>query len=338
MRKVHFVHLADLHISTLLSGSWLRRLAKNTSGSPYFDPYSSVDLSVLRALARYLYDRAQSGRPVDSVLVTGDVLDSGCRADAELGHNVLFRRGLRPSTGLPYCNFDPHARPRLTPSFVAAGFPVDILPGNSDRYASPFRRSLGATVFDTRFSHKWSASYRGVQSLPIPNQPLTVVAADLSPKPAGVASAASQGEVDAAILGSMKRQTRAARDHGHAVVWAIHFIPFITSCCPDVLKRATDYPIAKLELLDDSLLVAAAKDVGVHHLFCGHGHFGRVYRPDASVVLHICGSSACSTRLVGPELREVTISLVPDGAGFTTLPDEYENVSQAFDSAVKKFR
>jgi len=82
----------------------------------------------------------------------------------------------------------------------------------------------------------------------------------------------------------MKVQTELlrARHKDIAIIWAVHFAP------------AFDGLPEYLELIDHGHLIAAAEELGIHHILCGHTHEQRLYPVGngGSIKVYCAGSAA----------------------------------------------
>jgi Calcineurin-like phosphoesterase len=116
---------------------------------------STYDPSILLRLADLIYSDYsgkyinRAGKPLDAVLLTGDLATTGKQHDIETA--VKFIDG-------PLHQYLPTMTPDYVPTLAASRTPVWLLPGNHDRLrrAKVTGYSPGGNIFNTLFASHWS--------------------------------------------------------------------------------------------------------------------------------------------------------------------------------------
>jgi 3',5'-cyclic AMP phosphodiesterase CpdA len=280
MDTFRLLHISDLHLAVrpyMVGFPDWKYLPQFPAGSRVLGP-SSHDPDLTEAAARWLYRHANR---FDAVLVTGDLATTGHAADLGVAHNYLFA-----PAAAGYLS-QAHA-----PTLQAGGVPLCHLPGNHDRFDGLYM-GPGSRQFDTAFGQSgWSAG-QGAQTLIVlqgaAGEKLAVLGADFCLASywdsKGVWGYLGQGKVYPNVLQSLRRTTlQELQAHGPQVgiVWVIHFPPAFAGIDPD------------LALLDEPQVLAAARQLGVEHLFCGHTHEAREYTAPGqpAVQIHCAGTTA----------------------------------------------
>ena len=308
MPRIRLLHASDFHLAQTpywagtSSNYWLARLTrwwKQTSHDPL----------VLAAFVRWVWQNWQDPnghRLFDALLLTGDLATTGAPADLQAARafvdaNAVGGTYLTPA-GQPTLDFfNPHR-------------PLDLLPGNHDRYHSGLSLYLpGGRVFDQVFCPPapqrrfWCAGQdftfagsltRGGLAVLIWKVDFSLPSNQRGKKHYGLPGWLGQGRVRKCILygpggtpanptfPSLVGQTRAESQkvteqrQAAVVIWALHFDPFSTD--------------GLLQLLDSHLLEEAAAQAGVSAVLCGHTHESKVKPLSATTTVFACGATAAA--------------------------------------------
>ena len=277
MADFRLVHLSDFHVGLkpdVLGGLDVRVRSLHPRGTANPLRASSWNQGLGESVRDFV-QRNHRQRPLDAVLVSGDLATTGHKGD--LVRALEYIEGLVKATAWttgPDSHLDVGIRR------------VILFPGNHDR----FRRGLfwpGGKRFDTLFMGYWRGPVQ-TTVLAAGKEHLAIIQADFSLQKRRDANWLSleylgQGRVYDSILDRLKRETQRFGEV-YAVVWAVHF--------PPAFEPLDD----ALRLQNQMNLLYAARDLGVNYIFAGHTHVPRCYQ--ALGVTVCCAGTA--TQLVVP--------------------------------------
>ncbi|TIR15329.1 MAG: metallophosphoesterase [Mesorhizobium sp.] len=266
---LNFEGISDVDIDKLVPRSPKQSLIKPTSH----------DTLAAFGVAKFCYEQKDN---YDAVIVTGDLATTGRRADIQFASDFISKRyseSFFDFTGTKYS---------------LAGNEKDcfVIPGNHDRYTSTLGGGPGSVEFDNIFKIFPGASRVYSKILRKKGGSCGLVFADFSlkkrrdVKTAQLAGAEllkgifGRGNVYNDVLSDLKAETTRLRhvEPGVCIIWAIHFAPY------DVGDS--------LEFQDYPKLLAAAKELNVRLLLCGHTHTRSLQNWDG---IHIvCAGTACA--------------------------------------------
>ncbi len=284
--------LADPHLCTELRRANIASLYSRTP-SKYIDTWKSAgrdglpDLGIclikptsyddepLLAAAKFI---KRNSAKIDLLLVLGDLSTTGKEEDLDVARQVFLDR------------LDPlHADARLSPRFGGLGIPIQVIPGNHDRYKDDY-----GTPGGDRFDQVFAAAYtptNGVCTNTLSKDGIEVgiVSADFCFRE-GVGTELhrryGRGNVDGIVLGELELQTRTwQRNHPEMpAIWALHFSP-------------SESVGSMLKLEQRELIADLAKKMKVNHILCGHTH---ERRHETGTHPHIyCAGSVSSVDSIG---------------------------------------
>lgn len=203
---------------------------------------------------------------IDWLVVTGDLSHTGRRAD--LLEAARFLEGL---TG-----------PFLDPS--CGQTVVTVIPGNHDRYEGLGPNPCDAGVFDRVFSQFWS-SKRGFKFVEVSRiSRIQAGCIDCSLREEERFAIAKirniedltrfyqlygNGRVYSDLLSNFVDETARLIEDGWSIVWVIHFAP--------ISPRVSVADRRLLKLQDEESFVAAATQLPVQNILCGHTHLPHEY-------------------------------------------------------------
>ena len=274
--QISDLHLAASSYFSERGRSYLQRFRPQSLLEMLAQP---ARLARLNAVARAAYHH----RPLDAILITGDLANWGDRRSLLVAHRFVAAEA---SDGW-------HDASRL-PTLGGSNVPLHLLPGNHDRYSAWGYGGAGGTLFDEVFHSYWSVG-QGVASF-ILKESLGVVMGDLTLKsafhgtsPGGVWG---QGKVYLETIAFMKLETELlrARHPNIAVFWAVHFAPAFEGLPED------------LQLIEEERLLSAAREMGIHQLLCGHTHEQRQYEAGKEAPLEVFCVGAALQRVRIPTL------------------------------------
>jgi len=280
-KTVRLLHISDLHLA--------KATFSQSRGRDFWDDWLSRRNPLCKPAARSLSVAVartahQYSERFDAILITGDLATTGVRDDLDTALNFLEAA---PIDGRPWMSAEDE------PTLRGVGCPILLMPGNHDRYRDGFG-SPGGDLFDHVFDRYWSGG-QGVHVLKFGDL-LWIVACDLTlavDEKLSRFDFPGKGKVYPQRLERLKEETDRLRSGNPSmpVVWAIHFPPRFGRFCGD-LSRSAQLELKLLELIDEDLLIAAAREAFVSHLLCGHTHWPHFYSADdAGVFVHCAGSA-----------------------------------------------
>ena len=222
---------------------------------------TSHDIDVLLRLRHHLGTRR---REIDILLVSGDIAATGTRADLWRARDLI----VTPTSVVSQFAETPPL------SYVAAKFPIFMVPGNHDRFKNDVGVP-GGKDFDSVFGACWGGGLRGVYARKYPDKgqvdELVLIGADfcfsaISPKHAAFWRLPGQGIVCTDVLSKLREKTLSviARFPNAGIVWVIHFPPIPRS----KLRRRERC----LLLRQGEKLLALAGECGIGLILAGHLH------------------------------------------------------------------
>lgn len=288
MSKLRLLHLSDPHLakSDLFDAEWKEYFINPLIRWPGGDEAANV-------VALTAYEQRKS---FDTVLVTGDLANTGLRRDLERARLFVTARDIRDET-----------KTKIGLGFV--GKPSVIMPGNHDRYQHKGIVTAGGADFDEIFGSLWGVG-QGVKSVRLSSAPpVTAVIADLTLRdeitavnPRSWVEAYGNGRVYSHFVTLLNQVTQDACDRGDYVIWVLHFAPWFSGL--DGLLR----------LLDEEKLPLRSTAPWVSHIFCGHTHIPRRYRVGGVEVI-CAGSCTMSGKTKDREFPCSFLILELEGAG-----------------------
>lgn len=272
--RFRLLQISDLHLATTTyfserGLSYLRHFRFQNLVERKWRP---ARLAQLRSVARAAY----LTKPLDAILITGDLANWGDSESLKAAYEFVTSEPVRGW-------HDASRRPTLRGSQV----PVHLLPGNHDRYGPWGYGGTSGILFDEVFPEYWDVG-QSVSAF-ILGEALGIVMGDLTlttmlhgtSLPGGVWG---QGKAYVERIAFLKAKTELlrARHPDLAIIWAVHFAPAFEGL-----------PMS-LALIDDGRLIAAAAEMGVHQILCGHTHEQRHYKvgPGESVTVFCVGSAS----------------------------------------------
>lgn len=257
----------------------------------------SGDESLALFVARIAFWRARE-QALKAILVTGDLATSGLPQDLHRACEYFDSQSMR----LWLNSFE-------RPTLRATELPMYLLPGNHDRFKGN-TGGPGGAYFDTVFGHYWRCG-NGAMAFPIlsgEEESLCVVAADFTLRRKRDATRVEgiwgQGKAYLQVIEMLKSETKKLRygENKVAIIWAFHFPPGLEGDDPN------------LELIDGDLVLEAAEECKVSHIFAGHIH--KIVRPEegarGSVSVCCAGSATQVKKAQDNSFHEIEI-LVEEG-------------------------
>jgi len=267
------LHASDLHCSALLSArEYVAQFARRRAG----EEGEEADLTAAQAIAHLAIARGASepllkmasraisrwGGAADVLLVTGDIANSGRRADLQRARQFVEEVRDRLRSAAPPADGGGKAASGLV-----------VLPGNHDRYDDRRPPLPGGLRFGELFAEYWAKPPEciKVDRFPCDGGTVRFVSVDLSLRQEDRKAALAghyygKGLVRQDLLEHLESATVGNRGDNEAVVWLLHFAPGFPGL-PWGLRLENG----------DALLERASK-LNVSHLFCGHTHETRRYR------------------------------------------------------------
>lgn len=249
-------------------------------------------------LVHHIRDFIQSNHDkIDSILITGDLADSGDPSDLNVAKEVLL------GSPHPMATADTDSIedvPFLMPVFGQRL--VALMPGNNDRFANKAGHP-GGKDFDQIFQSHWTKGAQGVEGFHLVDGSLVVLCADFTLRNKRVLAMhrwRRNGFVDPQTLRWLRKRTREYQRKGVAVLWATHFPPVF----PRNFYADTGLREQERNLVDGHKLIQAAKSDDIRHIVCGHTHYSDCFN-HSDVWLHCAGSSTCRN-----EERHTTIHIL----------------------------
>jgi 3',5'-cyclic AMP phosphodiesterase CpdA len=256
-RTYRLLHLSDFHVAgASLSGAFGREFLESFGPGNLFGLFARpASRTKLMAVAEVAYRL----KPLDAILITGDLANRGDRTSLQAALAIVER-----AAGSAWKGHDGQ------PTLQAAGAKIYLLPGNHDRYDQTLGFSgAGGRDFDEVFKTYWNVG-QGVSSIHLDGE-LGVVFGDLTLARVGDAQGPGaswgQGRAYPERVAFMELETKhlKAKHAGIAILWAVHFAPRF---------ERLDH---SLRLLEEDRLLEAAQRQGIRHLLCGHTHVARHY-------------------------------------------------------------
>lgn len=313
MNVFRILHISDLHIGEKANRigwyDWMQTGFTVKAGKTLV---TSHDQNMLNGLADFIYRLSDQS---ECILITGDLATTGNEEDLENAYNFLYGTPKRRSI-LPI----PFIRP------MSSSIPIRFLPGNHDRYKR-YTCFPGDIKFNQVFDntgtikgnygngwgsdepvHRLHTSLKGDTYLAIVSADLTLrEARDVSynlPRMLGC------GKVYDDVIKKLEAETTYLRQAAHkksqaiGIVWAIHFPPAF----PNIHSS--------LELIDESLIIDAAKRNNINIILSGHTHEEKIYKiPNTSITV-LCAGSSGQFKINPQEKRTIhTIDFLIDTAG-----------------------
>ena len=245
---------------------------------------SSFDTRLLYCLCNFIEDEAPR---LNAIVVTGDLATTGLKVD--LDRALSFLEG------------------PINPSIAIV--PDDkklILPGNHDRFVytkEGFLYAPGGPLFDNHFKRFWDNPVTAYEPLRSGNLSVIIIGADFGLQnkkhctfPLLKLSRLAQGLVYTKILEELVQVTNYVEhkeqdaDYVPVVLWAVHFPPYFKYKDAGWFARRLNN-LTK-NLIDEKLLVRAAKQNRVQAILAGHTHEPQDYPTRKSGVRVLCAGSA----------------------------------------------
>jgi 3',5'-cyclic AMP phosphodiesterase CpdA len=267
--RFSFIHLSDFHFCTEPSRHNVLFLKKRNIKATIDTVYEQVGKLGILSLARpgSYYPPITAGvaqfchahkDEINGIIISGDLATTGMATDVEVAKIFVSE----PPGAVGFTS-------KLEkPTLQAAGRPIYVLPGNHDRYANDLARP-GAKLFDGEFD-AYLPNYDGSVGHQVQNRLdkyIGFVFADFSLARRMDATtkvqSLGQGRVYPEILKNLKSRTLMLRTKypGIALNWVVHFAPY-------------DCGLG-LRLIDWPEVTAAATDLEVLTILCGHTHVQR---------------------------------------------------------------
>jgi len=308
MQQLRLLHLSDLH----LSKHYLS-----------FKPFV-YDRYVLEAVAKLAYFYRDN---IDAIIISGDIADSGSIQDLTFAKDFIDSS---PASPVPWTNSVGK------PTLQSCNKPIFLMPGNHDRYKAPLTPIRGAVNFGQIFSDYWENEineykYTRICFLPTIQDPLLAfIFIDFSLEKFSDGTIHTggpwgQGKVYQNRLSELIDNTTKLinSENPIAVIWVIHFAP----------EYEKYFPLREnLRLINSSLLIQKAHQIGIKHIFCGHVHQRRYYEagPNQTVKIYCSGTS---TILSGPPFLHYRVIQIDN-----SLVSSIKSLNFIWDTAKDQFQ
>lgn len=245
----------------------------------------------------------RASEAIDAILITGDLATTG--RDVDLAEAKQYVESPVASAFL-----DRDGRPTL----AAAGRRIFLMPGNHDRYRGIVPKPNSGN-FENYFPNSFPTARR-VHSLTRKKSgsPIRfgVVLGDFSLRKASDATNLRRvwgtGHAYGDIISDMIAESSALRRQhaGIYLMWAIHFAPF--ACGDD------------LEFVNGSNVIAAAKNIGVEFILCGHTH--KKEKVTINGVTIYCAGASCAMDCEGNHMAHI-LDIIVDGGRVRVSRENY---------------
>lgn len=293
MSHFRLLHISDFHFGQVVNNLNMLTLLTSVSGDRVSDEFRAregtfaYNKSLLHlnthsdgaafAVARFAYDREDD---FDAVIVSGDLASTGQMPDLAVAASYFLEEP-------PEHFFEM----RTDKAFFPSRRKKIIVAGNHDRYTNIFA-GPGGTNFDEVFEGHVPKGRRVYSfTRKKQNESLAVICGDFTFQSSVDVPGWSKEDVIARygqgisydhLVQEMIAETKRRRDErpGALIIWCIHFAPF--DCQED------------LRLRDHHKLTAAAQELGVRILLCGHTHSSHVLKSGNLAIL-VAGSATCCT-------------------------------------------
>jgi 3',5'-cyclic AMP phosphodiesterase CpdA len=264
---------------------------------------SSFDTRLLYCLCNFIEDEEPQ---LHAIIITGDLATTGLYVDLERA--LSFIEGpLNPTIA-------------IVPDKKKL-----VLPGNHDRFIyteEGFLYAPGGSDFDEGFHRYWDNPVTAYEPLRSGSLSVIIIGADLGLQskddctfPLLKLSRLAQGRVYTEILAQLMQLTNDLRNQEQragyvpVVMWAVHFPPFFGYQNAGWFERRLNN-VTK-NLIDEKLLVRAAKKNGVQAILAGHTHEAQDYATRKSGVRVLCAGSATQDDPGDKQCQMIRVTLDP---------------------------